>query len=91
MTEKEAHIIIDKLDRIEQQGAEAAKRQLEQYEQFILLRAAVESLHKRVDKHEAALEGNVTTKVLRNWVIGTATMLTAIGTIFAAAYKVFIK
>ena len=91
MNDHDAQIIIELLKRIERRNELSQKTKKEQNKEFVLLRADFNALHKRVDKHEEALVGNVTTKVLHRWLLGTAGTITAAGVIFTALWKVFIK
>lgn len=77
------------INNLEARLKESIEQQKISREEFIILRAAVDALHRRLDKAEKELEGNVTTEVLYKWLIAAATIITSLGVIFAALFKLF--
>lgn len=88
MSDSDIKVALELLKRVEEQIKDLNKTMKERHEEFILLKSTVDSFFKRVDEQaiiikdiKKELEGNVTLKTLKGWIIGLASILTSLGII----------
>lgn len=89
MDKNEKDSILVLIQSLDERIKESVEKQRINREEFIVLRNAVDALHRRMDKVEKDLEGNVTTKVLHKWLVAAATIITSLGVIFGFLIRAF--